>query len=143
MATLNPIPNPAVMLVQAGTFLVTLFVAKKMILEPYLQVRKFRYFQTKGKSEETERLLLENQKRLNEFNEKVQEAVVKAKEGRSAHKSQALKERDEILKEAEQSSQEIISQTKQRVQEEIRAEKAKIPMIVDHLVRVLFDQVVS
>ena len=143
MSTLNPIPNPMVMLVQGGIFLVSLFVIKKTILEPYLQVKKFRYYQTQGKHEEIERLLLENQKKLNEVNEKIQAAVVKAKESQIAHKTQALKERDEILKEAEQSSHEIIAQTKQRVQEEIRAEREKIPMIVDNLVRVLFDRVVS
>ena len=143
MATLNPIPNLLVMLVQAGTFLATLLVAKKTILEPYLQVRKFRYFQTQGKKEETERLLLENQKRLQEIDDKIQEAVVKAKDSRGAHKTLVLRERDEILKEAEKYSQEIIAQTKQRIQEEIRLERAKIPVIIDNLVRALFDQVVS
>ena len=143
MATLNPIPNPAVMIVQAGTFLIGLVIVTKTILEPYLQVRKHRLSQTQGKKEEAEFILSENQRKLREVQEKIQEAVVQAKDIQTAHKIQALKERDEILKQAEKHSLEIIAQTKNRIQEEIRIERQKIPAIVDSLVKVMFDQVVS
>ena len=59
MASLILVPDPEVLAIQAGLFLVAVGVVKKLYVEPYLAVRERRQAATVGSKDEAARTLAE------------------------------------------------------------------------------------
>ena len=61
MSSLNLVPNPTIMAIQAGLFVANFVAVKKLLLEPYLKVYDQRQDLTVGNKTEAIKILEENE----------------------------------------------------------------------------------
>lgn len=130
MASLNLVPNPAVMAVQAGIFLTAIAIIKKLMLDPYMKLREKRVALTSGSQEDAENALAECDKISLTIKEKIQAAASEAKEAREFVREAALAKKTSILTDADQAVKSTVSKASEQIAAELAEEKQKIPAVV-------------
>ena len=100
MASLDLSPNPTVMMVQAGLFLVNFVAVKKLILEPYLKVADAREKLTSGDQAEAAAVLEKSDSGMRQVSEKLEAARDEARNRAQEILSIALTQRDELVQAA-------------------------------------------
>ena len=103
-SSLNLKPDLPIMIIQAGLFLVNMYVVKKLILEPYLLLRSSREKATGGSQLEAQELVAKSSKLDQEVAEKLRDAHKAAAVTREGLKSAAVSKRSEILAAAERAA---------------------------------------
>ena len=142
MSSLNLTPNPTVMVIEAGVFLVNFLVVKKLLLEPYLSVNAKRKQLTEGNQNQAEHLEIENQQSAQK---------IKSQLGLVADESRALREqavqnakskRDSIVNSASEQASKTIESMRQELSRELASEQARIPALVERLTKEFVQKVV-
>jgi F0F1-type ATP synthase membrane subunit b/b' len=133
MASLNLVPNPPVLAVQAAIFLTGLVVVKKLFVEPYLTVRDKREKLTLGSKDEAQKLLAECDRISQDITAKLNQAVADAKQARDKVREAALAKRQTALSAAEGDSKKLVAEVENQIKQDLAAEKAKVPAIVKSL----------
>jgi F-type H+-transporting ATPase subunit b len=133
MASLNLVPDPEVLVVQAGVFLVALGVVKKLYVEPYLKVRERREAATIGSKDEAAQTLVECAKISNQIEARLAAAAVEAKAARETVKVAALERQAAIMATATAEANATVAAVEQQIQRELAGELAKIPAVVSQL----------
>ncbi len=142
MSSLNLTPNPTIMVIEAGVFLVNFLVVKKLLLEPYLSVNAKRKQLTEGNQSQAEHLEIENQQSAQK---------IKTQLGMVADESRALREqavlsakskRDSIVHSASEVASQTIESMRQELSRELAAEQARIPALVERLTKEFVQKVV-
>lgn len=143
MSSLNLVPNPTVLIVQTGIFLVNAVVAKKFILEPFIRVHKQRYGATKGSQELAIKLEEDNKTKTQGITFKIQEAASSAHKMRDEIVSKARNEKDLILKKAENEAREYLDAMSKEIKAQIENERTKIPSIVVAMTSEVYQQTIN
>ncbi|SME91162.1 ATP synthase F0 subunit B [Pseudobacteriovorax antillogorgiicola] len=143
MSSLNLVPNPTVMTVQAGIFIANFFVIKKLLLEPYLKVYDKRQNLTVGNKSEAESLLQKNETTLKQIKETLQAASDEATSIRSELTAQASVKKGQLISSAEQEAKATIESVRSQITESLAEERRKIPNLVDDLTATIVNQVIN
>jgi F0F1-type ATP synthase membrane subunit b/b' len=133
MAAVNLVPNPAVLVVQAGVFLVNLVLVKKLYVEPYLRVRDRREAMTVGSRDEAARALAECDTVAQALEARLNAAMTDAKKARDRVREAALTKRTDMLSAAEAEARQAVDAVERQIQQEVATERAKVPAVVASL----------
>jgi len=143
MSSLNLVPNPTVLLVQAGVFLANAYVAKKMIIEPYLDVYKRRHGVTKGSQDLAVRLENENKAAVLGITARIQDAATAANKVREQIISEARQEKAKIIGQAEQEAKGYLDTMMKDIQGQFAVERAKITDIVSAISTEVYEKTLN
>ena len=143
MSGLNLVPNPAVLVVQAGVFLANVVVVKKLFLEPYLNVYRKRQGQTVGSREETERVVAENAKLTYDIERRLEEAMLKARKEREEIIAEGETRREKLMLQAEIEAKRIIEESRSELQTNLKGESAKITEQVASLTEAFYQKIMA
>lgn len=133
MAAINLIPNPTVLAVQAGIFLVNIVIVKKLLLEPYLKVRDRRDQLTIGSKDAAERASRDAEAAATEISQALTQTSIEAKAAREKLREAALVKKTSIVSQAEAEAKATIAAAEQEIARNLEQEKTKIPAIVKQL----------
>ncbi len=133
MATLNLVPNPTVLAVQAGVFLANLIVVKKLLVEPYLTVRDRREALTVGSKDEAQKILGDCEKISLDMAARLSGAADEAKKEREKIRDAANVKRNAALTAAAAEAKKLVAEVEKQIQQDLVGEKAKVPAIVKSL----------
>ncbi len=142
MSTLNLTPNPTVMVIEAGVFLVNFFVVKKMLLEPYISVSEKRKQMTEGNQSQAEHLELENQKAAEQIQSRLVQVVDESRTVSKQTVEQAKAKRDELVHAASTEASSTIERLRSELKKELDAERARVPALVEQLTREFVQKIV-
>ncbi len=138
MAQLNLVPDPAVVGVQIGLFIVNMAVVKKLYLEPYLRLRAKRDALTTGSQADASRLMFECDEIARKVQSSIEEAAAAASSERERIKSAAVSRRTEIIKTAEEKARAEVESVTSRIQSELAEQRALLPKVVSELTAQVF-----
>ncbi len=138
MAQLNLVPDPAVVGVQIGLFVVNMAIVKKLFLEPYLRLRTKRDALTTGSQADASRLLYECDEIARKVQESIEEAAASAASERERFKAGASQRRTEIIKAAEEKARAEVESVAARVKTEVAEQRAMLPKVISDLTTQLF-----
>jgi F0F1-type ATP synthase membrane subunit b/b' len=133
MATLNLIPNPPVLAVQAGIFLLNIVVVKKLMLEPYLKIRDRRDQLTVGSKDSAEKATREADTATAEIHTRLTGAATEAKAEREKLREVALERKATIVTKAEAEARATVAAAETEIKQAMAQEKTKVPAIVKQL----------
>jgi F0F1-type ATP synthase membrane subunit b/b' len=134
MASLNLIPDPQVLAVQVGVFLVNAAVIKKLFVEPYLKVNDRREAATIGGKDSALKMLDACETLTTEIENRLASASDEAKRARELTREKAQKERAQLVKSAETDAKAVVEEVEARIKSDLATEKAKIPQMFQTLV---------
>lgn len=143
MASLNLIPNPSVLAVQAGVFMANVVVVKKLFVDPYLKVRDARDNATQGSKEEADRLYSKSETLAEEIQQKITQASAEARQTREGIRQDAIAKRRKIMQEAESEARQKVDEVEQRIKSELAEQQKRIPEIVGQLTDEVYSATVS
>ncbi len=135
MASLNLTPNTTVMIVEAGVFLATFFVGKKLLLEPYLSVNAKRKALTEGSQSEAEHLQVENQRTIEKIDAQLSQVADDSRKLRDRSLQKAKADRDALVHSASDEANKTIEDMRQSLAKELAEERSRIPTLVDQLTK--------
>jgi len=138
MAQLNLVPDPAVVGVQIGLFVVNMAIVKKLFLEPYLRLRAKRDALTTGSQADAARLLYECDEIARKVQESIEEAAASAASERERVKAGASQRRSDIIKGAEEKARAEVESVAARVKAEVAEQRAMLPKVISDLTTQLF-----
>lgn len=138
MASLNLVPNPPVLVVQAGIFLASLAIVKKLYVDPYLAVRDRRDALTLGNKDAAAAALTQAEAVQQKVADVLSSAADTAKKSREASRAGAIEKRNAILSAAEAAAKSEVNAVEKTIHGELAAEKAKIPAIVAALTQEVY-----
>jgi F0F1-type ATP synthase membrane subunit b/b' len=142
MSSLNLTPNPIVMAIEAGVFLVNFVVVKKLLLDPYLTVSAKRKQLTEGNQSAAEHLEIENQKSV----QKIQSQLNLVADESRALRDQAIEnakiKRDQVVHSASAEATMTIEGMRKELHQELGQERARIPALVDQLTKEFVQKVI-
>ena len=139
MSSLNLIPNPPVLAVQAGIFLVNCVIVKKFFVEPYLTVRDRRDRLTIGNKDEAIKALSKGEAIATEIASTISNAADQAKKERERLRNIAMEKRAGIVQAAEADARAAVDAIEKQIQADVLAEKAKIPSVVQALSKQVYE----
>ena len=129
MADLNLIPNPSLMVSQACLLVVNLFIAKKLFIGPYLELRERRESATTGSAKEAQDFLTEAELKSQVIAERLQQSRHEAFEITALRRNEAEGEGDKILRHAKDHSQKYQKTMLARLQERFDEQKDSIATV--------------
>jgi F0F1-type ATP synthase membrane subunit b/b' len=138
MAQLNLVPDPAIVGVQIGLFVVNMAIVKKLFLEPYLRLRAKRDALTTGSQADATRLLYECDEIARKVQESIEEAAAGAASERERVKVGASQRRTEIIKTAEEKARAEVESVAARVKKEVAEQRALLPQVISDLTSQLY-----
>lgn len=133
MASLELIPKVPVLVVQGAVFLANIVIVKKLLVEPYLQVKDRRDKVTVGSKDDAVRFLAEAERVSQHIAERLQTAYDAAKAEREKIRAAALAKRDTIVSAAEKEAKAHMDVMERQVRDSLDQEKQKVPAIVKSL----------
>lgn len=133
MASLNLIPNSGVLVVQAGIFLANMVVVKKLIIDPYLQLKDKREEMTLGNQEAAKSLLQACQKKNEELDAQMTTVYVEAMAIRKKHKEQAEVVQQKDLLDARHEAVDYIEKMRCELRQNLHDEREKLPVVIAKL----------
>lgn len=126
MSGLNLIPNPAIVLAEAGVFFANLIIAKRLIVNPYLKLKDARNSLTFGAENQAQTYTHEKQKAKVEL-EEARKTVRKELEAiRESVRKEAIQKREDILAKAHDNARQEISSASNELRTALAREQAKL-----------------
>lgn len=143
MANLQLVPNPTVLVVQAGVFLSAMVVVKKLYVDPFLKLKDKRDAATTGNQDLASELLAKNEADKVTVKERISEASSEALQLISSAKKAATEERDAIVAKASAEAKERIQALSKEIAERLSEERARIPEVVAKLSATVYDRAIQ
>lgn len=143
MAELNLVPNVPVIAVQTAIFVTNLIITKKLLVEPYQQLRAKRDQLTTGSQEDAVALTAANEKHVQEIESRIQNAAREAALARESVRKKALDQRAEIVAAAEAAAAETIASVTKEIRADLAAQKVRVPEIVQQLTQDVYKVAIS
>ncbi len=143
MSSLNLEPNPTIMAVQAGLFVMNFVAVKKLFLDPYLKVYDKRQNLTVGSQSEAKELASKNETVFSQIQSTLQEANEEAGKIRDNVNRIALEKRSELVSQAEVEAKNLVSKIESEIAEVKSEERPKIPQIIEQLSESIFTQIIE
>ena len=120
------VPDPTVMVVQAGIFLTAIYTVNKLYLQPYLKLRGTRDDATSGLVERSNRLSETNEKLMSKIDLEIAEAKTKAKNQAKTIREEAKSRREGIVIEAEKAASLFTKAASTELTKKIAEEESKL-----------------
>ena len=136
-------PSPIILAVQAAIFAANLVVVKKLFVTPYLKVRDERDRQTVGSKEAAEQAVQQAAKITKDIDERIVAAAELARRERENLRQSALEKRDSILGAADAEAKKTIEAMEKQIQQDLTAERQKVPAIVAELTDQVYQATVN
>lgn len=143
MADLNLVPNPTVIAVQAGIFFTSLFVVKKLFLDPYTRLRERRLNATVGGKDAALNILKQNETDRQTINAQIASAIDRSRQVLADAKQKATDERQRLVSAAERDAKETLETIHRQLKDELSGERAKVPSTVKDLSGALFAKLLA
>lgn len=143
MSSLNLVPNPTVMAVQAGLFIANFVAVKKLLLDPYLKVYDKRQNLTVGNKSEAAELVQKNESTMDDIKQQLLDASELATNMRNTMTSDANAKKAELVSKAESEAKSTVESVRAQIKESMQAEMSKVPGLVDELTNVIVKQVLD
>ena len=143
MSTLNLTPNPSILLIQLGLFLANLFVIKKLILQPYLELRTKREAMTKGNAGVAQKLTQEAAQKAKQIDDQLIAMRTDIATHATKLKNDTTAKARETIRNAEQEAKKFITENERVISEQVRAEETKLPELVNSTAKTLFEQAID
>ena len=140
---LNLVPNPLILFIQTIIFLLSMFSIKRLILDPYLRVKKQRDESTAGKSDQAKNLVKRNDEASKEISDRVHKAVQQSNQTVESIRRDAGIKRAEILNQAETESKKKVESIRAEINGMLDEEKKKLPEIISNLSKEFKGQLVN
>ena len=138
MASLNLVPNPGLLLVQAGIFLANMVVVRKLMVDPYLSLKDRRQALTTGSKEEGEALLRECHQKNEALSQQIAKSRLEASAFRQQQCLEAESEAHALVAGAKKEASEYAEALRTELRENLRQESEKVPAIVAKLVEEVY-----
>jgi F-type H+-transporting ATPase subunit b len=113
-------------LVQFALFLLTVYVANKLLFQPYLQLRERRKAGIDGARAEAERMIVESETKRAEHEKKLTAARDQAAEEGRKIRLEAAQYEQEVTEKARKAAQEAIEAAQKNVRSETEAARAQL-----------------
>ena len=143
MAQLHLVPNPTVLVVQAGFFLTILVTVKRLLLEPYLSVRSKRQAMTTGSQDGAKQIIRQNAEKTEEIQTAIKTASAEAQTLSQSILQAANLEKDKLIQEAEAAAKQVTKKMSDEIKAELQQEQVKVPGIVAKLADTMFQQAIN
>ena len=134
MSALNLIPDSYVVVAQGAVFLTNAYVVKKLLLEPYLDVRRKRDALTKNAKEDALSSLGESDQKARQIEAKLREAHQQAQNIYQVEKDKAVSENQRVIQDATAASEKRVKEIRQAVQASYLEEEKKVKATAESLV---------
>ena len=137
MSGMNLSPTPAVILVQAGLFLASVYSVKRLFVEPYLRLKDKRDHATISQKAKAQELVLQNEELASTVHAKFESAKDQVHAQVAEIREEMKSKREELLGVADSKAREML--TKVRVEiaavldEERKKMSASIPKLTEQL----------
>lgn len=143
MASFELFPDPVVTVVEAGIFLTNLVVIKKLILDPYVQLKDKRDAATTGSKDDAVKIVAECETVTNQITEKLSAAAQNAKSMRETIRTEAVKTRDSLLESAEKEAKSTVEKVREEVAKNLSEERGRVSEIVSGLSQEVYKAALS
>jgi F0F1-type ATP synthase membrane subunit b/b' len=143
MSSLNLNPNPTIMIVEAGIFLLNFVAVKKLFLDPFLKVQDQRFRLTEGSQHEAEKIQKDNHSKAELIHQRLSGAANESRVQRDKTIASANGQRDEVISKASAEASSIIENMRQELSRELASERGKIPQLVQTLTRDFVQKLVA
>ena len=143
MSSLNLVPNPSVMVVQAGLFIANFVAIKKLLLEPYLKVYDKRQSLTVGNKSEADQLIQKNENAMLEIKQRILEANEQASQIRTELTQAAHRQKTQLIADAETTAKKTVEGVRSQISQSLEQEMAKVPALVDEITAMIVNQVIK
>ncbi len=138
MASLNLTPNATIIGIQTGIFLTTCFISKKLMLDPYLKIKKVREAKTQGSAEYATKMVEQNEQTAEKIKKTMAEAYQAMNTIKAEIKNTAENEKSNIIQIAMKQAAEESETLRSQIKESIQKEKDKIPEVISTLTTELY-----
>lgn len=143
MSSLQLVPNPTVIAVQAGVFMANFVIVKKLYLDPYLRVSGKREALTEGSQEESAEIERQNAQTSANMEAQLRELNEMTHKHRQSLNSEADDKSSKILALAEKEAQQIIADVQEQIKAAVAKESENIPETVEELTSAIYKQTLS
>jgi F0F1-type ATP synthase membrane subunit b/b' len=133
MANLELIPKLPVLAVQAGIFIANLGIMKKLFMDPYLKVKEAQEGMTIGSQGDAIRLLSQADSITASINDRMNMAMVDAKNSRELVRSAALEKRTQILDAVQKEVSNELIKVQEDIEHQVQLERSQISNVVANL----------
>lgn len=130
MSQFELIPKGDVLAVQTGIFLVAIVIIKKLMLDPYVQLREKRLNLTTGSQADAKQALAKAKTLSETITSQINDAAQQGRDAKEAVRETAIEKRNSIVAAADTEAKATIASVIARIQAEIEEEKSKIPATV-------------
>ena len=136
-------PVPRVLVVQAVIFLANTWIVKKLMIDPYLQLRTKRLDYTERKKEQANQRLIEVKQQLAELEARRQAKLNELAELRRQKQTQARNQREEIIRTARQQAEKEIKRAKDTLDNEFQQAQQQLVEVKDQLGQQVLDKLLA
>ena len=143
MAGLNLTPHIPAVAAQAGIFLSAVFVVKKLMLEPYLEVQAKREKNTVGNKAAASDIQKENEKMVQDIVERQEAAGRESRKLSTSIIQQAREKKDSILAAASKEAVDLVESVREKVDAGLEEERNRIPQFVSELTQVVYQKTLN
>jgi F0F1-type ATP synthase membrane subunit b/b' len=131
-------PDKLLLVVQGGVYLTGLAVAHFLIVKPALRLQLERMRRTRGKRENATRLVAEGDNLSQKYDARFKEVIEEARRLRSSELSKGQLEAQQIVMKSQEDVRDRIQKSRLEVEADLRAERQKLPAMVDGVVNSVF-----
>jgi len=143
MASFELFPDPAVLVVETGIFLVNVAIIKKLMLDPYLQLKDKREAATIGSKEGASAVLNKCESIASTISATLTAAAEETVVIKDAIITDAASQRDALLKTAEGEAKATIDAIQTAIQKQLSEERSKIDSVVSQLTEEVYSLAVN
>lgn len=140
MANLELLPHPVVTVIQGGIFLANAYVVKKLMVDPYLAVKKKRESRTSGAEEGSEAMVKEASELRVKAAKEIQAAQKVAFQEASSSKAEADSKKTELVSAAKASAEKEIETAVNDIQSSLEQALKQVPNAVAPLLDTMYDK---
>ena len=133
MADFRLDPVPRVLVVQAMIFLANTWIIKKLMIDPYLQLRAKRLDYTERKKEQANQRLTEVKQQLAELEARRQAKLNELSDLRRQKQTRAQGQREDIIRTARQQAEKEIKRAKDTLDNEFQQAQEQLAEVKDQL----------
>lgn len=143
MADFNLVPVPKVLLVQAGIFILNTLIIKKLMVDPYLQLKAKRLDYTERRDAQATARLAELHQQLADLQARRQNKLSQLSQLRQEKYAVAVSKRDQIIREATQQAEADIKVAKGKVTNEFKTACTQVDSTVRELSQEVFTKLLT
>ena len=130
------------MATQTGLFLASMVVVKKLILDPYLEVRQKREKATLGNEKDAQSILEQNQRSQKLIDDKTAQMVRDIGDHAQKVRKTSGETRQQLIAEAEEKAKAWLNESREQLHRDLEGEKARVAETIQGVSKAIFEQAI-